>query len=160
MGDLEGTLARVTSAVVLAQSTRLFVAVLAKVCVGTAAIDGSVAAVVALVLDVAQAVIVAHELLGGAHFLQPTSLALHVILIQHIFFSVFNLLLNCTVHIAAEERFVACCTLVEFTHMKSELLWLLVESVVRVVDSRLGDLLVLVQLSECLLLQAALKDFH
>jgi len=53
MGDLEGTLVRVTSAVVFAHSTRLFVAVLAKVCVGTAAIDGSFAAVVTLVLNVA-----------------------------------------------------------------------------------------------------------
>ena len=160
MGDLEGTFAGVASAVVFAHSTRLCVTVLAKVCVGTTAIDGSVATVVTFVLNVAQTVLVAHKLLRGAHFLQPTSLALHMVIIQHIFFSIFDLLLNCTVHVAAKERFVAYRTLVEFTHMESKFLWLLEESVCRIMDSSLGDLLILLQLSQCLFLQVTLKDSH
>jgi len=68
-------LVHISSAIELVPAAWIFVALLAEVSVSTASESGKIAAEVALELNVAQAVLLAHVLLADAHVLQPAALA-------------------------------------------------------------------------------------
>lgn len=69
MQNIIGAFVSVSATVVLIPARWILVAFLAEVCVSTAAELGSIAAEVALVLEVAKAMLVTHELLTDAHIL-------------------------------------------------------------------------------------------
>jgi len=75
VSDVVGALVLVSSAVVLVSASRVLVTLLTEVGVGSASELGQIAAEVALELDVAQAVLLAHVLLTNSHVRQPAALA-------------------------------------------------------------------------------------
>jgi hypothetical protein len=79
-------------------------ALIAEECVGAAPVGRCIAAIVALVLDVAQAVLLTHEFLEQICLLESTSLASEMRLVHSFFFSVFQLLFDGAVNVATEER--------------------------------------------------------
>lgn len=105
----------VTTTVVFISSGWIFMALLTEVGIGTASESGGIATEVAFELEMAEAVLVAHELLTDAHILQSAMLA-HKGLFIHLtllVFEVFNFLLGLAVNITTEEWTVAALTLVE-----------------------------------------------
>ena len=73
--DIVRALVDISSAIKFVPAAWIFVALLAEVSVSTASERGKVAAEVALELNVAQAVLLAHKLFTDAHVRQPAALA-------------------------------------------------------------------------------------
>lgn len=69
MLNIIGAFVSVSATVVLIPARWILVAFLAEICVSTAAELGSIATEVTLVLEVAKAMLVTHELLTDAHIL-------------------------------------------------------------------------------------------
>ena len=120
MSLVPGALGSITLAIALTQTGRIHVAFVAEKCVCTAPEGRCIAAEVTFVLYVAQAVLRTHEILVLVHFLQSAGLALDGVMVHELFLSVFNFLLNCAINVATEERLLASCALVEFTHTKGK----------------------------------------
>lgn len=121
----------VATTVVLVSAVRILVALLAEIGVSTASEGGKVAAVVALVLDVAETVLLAHELIADLHVLKTTALT-HELLLFHAFLLCQHFLdeeFILAVNIATEERTMTAGALIELRHVKSILKWLLIEAI-------------------------------
>ena len=162
--DIVRALVHISSAIVLVPAAWVFVAFLAEVGVCTASELGKIAAEVALELNVAQAVLLAHELLADAHVRQPAALA-HKLLLSHILFillvHVLRKLLVLTIDVAAEEWVVAARAFVELADMEGILDGLFVESVCGVLKPLLAlQHVVLLHLLESILAKSALEDAH
>ena len=162
--DIVRALVHVSSAIVLVSAAWIFVALLAEVGVCAASECGKIAAEVALELNVAQAVLLAHVLLADAHVSQPAALA-HKLLLSHSLFillvHVLRKLLVLTIDIAAEEWVMAARTFVKFTGMEGVLDRLLVEAVGGVLKPLLIlKHVVLLHLLESILAKSALEDAH
>ena len=162
--DIVRALVDISSAIKFVPAAWIFVALLAEVSVSTASERGKVAAEVALELDVAQAVLLAHELLTNAHVRQSAALA-HQLLLSHSLFillvHVLSKLLVLAVDIAAEEWVMAARAFVEFADMEGIFDRLLVVAVCGVIELRaVLKHLVLLHLLECILAKSALEDTH
>ena len=128
VSNIVGALVLVASTIELVPATRILVALFAEVCVGTASELGQIAAVVALKLDMAQTVLLAHVLLANAHVLQPAALA-HELFLLHTFLLLLSKLLVLAINIAAEEGVVAARAFIKLTNMKCVFERLLIESI-------------------------------
>lgn len=164
VGDVVWALVLVSSAVVLVSTSWVLVALFTVVSVGTASELGQIAAVVALELDVAQAVLLAHVLRANAHVLQPATLA-HELFLTHtitlLIFLIISKILVLAVHIATEKRIMAALAFIKLTDGQGVLERFLVESICWVVQSRVVlELAVLFKLLESIPGKSALEDSH
>ena len=162
--DIVRALVHISSAIELVPAAWIFVAFFAEVGVCTASELGKIAAEVALELDVAQAVLLAHELLADAHVRQPAALA-HKLLLRHSLFitlvHVLRKLLVLTIDVAAEEWVVAARAFVKLADMEGVLKRLFVEAVCGVLKPLLAlQQIVLLHLLESILAKSALEDAH
>ena len=148
MGDVVGTFVLISSAVVLIPATWIFMTLFTEVSISSTSKLGQIAAEVAFKLDVAQAVLLTHEVLANAHILQPAALAHELFLIHSllIFLLILSELLVLAVDIAAEKRIMTARAFIKLTGVQSILERLVVESICWVFQSLAVKLAVLLQL--------------
>lgn len=106
VGDVVRTFVLISSTIVLIPATWVFMTLFTEVSISSASKLGQIAAEVTFKLDVAQAVLLTHEVLANAHILQPAALAHELFLIHSllIFLLILSELLVLAVDIAAEKR--------------------------------------------------------
>lgn len=148
----------VTTTVVFVSSGWIFVALLTEVGISAAAEVGGIATEVTLELEVAEAVLVAHELLTDVHILQSAMLT-HKGLFIHstlLVLEVLNFLLGLTINIATEEWTMAALALIKLGDVKGILHRLLEEFAVRSGNTLIIVKVILSELVESFLGQLAL----
>ena len=126
----------VAAAILLIQALRIVMAVLTEVSIASAAESSYGAAIVTLKLQVAQPMLLAHEMLANAMVCHAARLAQELVVSEHGLLSslVIDLLLNLTVDETTEVGCLTPVTLIEFTHRERILVRILVISTFRIAD--------------------------